>query len=742
MVINKKMTDQSINLDQWVEKQLELIRLEYEEEVFNNEDLLTNNSIDDLAKAGFALRNLKITKEYSENGIRIIRLRLPQEKQNDLNLKKCRLLRGFVGVTVDEQTMPIAIAYAVKVETNSIEIDCDVDLLKQFPNKRFNFVKVVNGVTYNRMVFTLKKMVLRSRYVYLIGLLMGHKPLLNPLMKLRPYVNGLPFSNSQRGLDMIKWFNSNLNNCQKEAVEFALYQQHLAVIHGPPGTGKTTTLTELILQLITRGFRVMVCAPSNVAVDNIFKQLVDSYDKNLCRKYRINPNYSFVRIGHPVRVDPQIHKYLVDKACSSSKKKKSQYERKQIEKKIANANVLMSTLSSSFIYEGNLKYLWNNKDLAKFSFDIVIVDECGQSTEPCTWIPLSFADKCVLAGDHLQLPPTTFSSEATNEGLNISLLERVTKKLFVHCPERVVRMLTVQHRMNELIMQWPSDYFYDGRLVAAPIVASHQLVLKGTRRPLPVLRFIDTVGCDMGEMDSQQKAFRASKGNIYEAKIVCIVIKKLIDQGLPASDIGVITPYRLQTTLIEALMGFQGREKNVIIYSMVRSNEDGSIGFLSEERRLNVAITRARKHLTLIGDSGTVTRRSAALNSFIGYCFQNAIIENGSDYQMQMNQMNYLDQIFAEFKIAKSSQKKEKTKKKKNRRHKKLAPIDSNLANMLNAFLSNNVWLSMQLPTYLNRNQRNHAEKFCKQNRFKFSYKKVWIDSNQTQQCTQMTIFR
>lgn len=502
-------------------------------------DLLTNNSIEDLEKAGFALRNLQITNQYLDDGINVICLSLPQEKKDQLNLEKCRLLRSFVGITFDDETEPIAIGHALKVESSKIEIDCDVNLSKKYPNQfSLNFVKVVKDITYMRIVFTLKKMVSRSSVVYLIGLLMGHRPLLNPLTMLAPYVRGLPFSNGQNGSETIEWFNTELNNCQKGAVEFSLYQQHLAVIHGPPGTGKTTTLTELILQLITRGFRVMVCAPSNVAVDNIFKQLVDSYDKNLCQKYRVKPGYSFVRIGHPVRVDPKIRKYIVK---SNSKTKTSDFGKKQIERKIRKANVLMSTLSSSSIYQGLLKNLWSDMDLKNFSFDVVIVDECGQSSEPCTWIPLSFADKCILAGDHLQLPPTICSPEAAKEGLNISLLERVTKQLFAHCPQQVVRMLTVQHRMNKLIMQWPSDYFYESRLVAAPFVASHQLILKGTRRPLPVLRFVDTVGCDMREMNSQSKAFRSSKGNIYEAKIVCIIIKKLLDQGLAASNIGTLS---------------------------------------------------------------------------------------------------------------------------------------------------------------------------------------------------------
>ncbi|OTF77605.1 hypothetical protein BLA29_002306 [Euroglyphus maynei] len=742
------MADRTINLETWVEKRLQLIRLEHEEEVVRNEDLLMNNSVDDLDKAGYALRKLKITKQYLNNGILITRLSLPQEKKDQINLKKCRLLRGFVGITVDDETKTIGIGYALKVESATIEIDCDVDLLKRFPNKKFNFVKVVNDVTYNRIIFTLSKLASRSPFVYLIGLLMGHNPLLDPLISLSPYVRGLPFADGQRGSHTIDWFNTNLNSCQKEAVEFSLYQQHLAVIHGPPGTGKTTTLTELILQLITRGFRVMVCAPSNVAVDNIFKQLVDSYDNNLRQKYRIKSEYSFVRIGHP---------YIVDNA-PSSKKKKSNFEKKQIEQKIRNANVLMSTLSSSFIYQGHLKHLWNKQKLEKFSFDVVIIDECGQSNEPCTWIPLSFADKCILAGDHLQLPPTICSPEAANEGLNISLLERVTKKLFAHCPERVVRMLTVQHRMNKLIMQWPSDFFYEGRLIAAPIVASHQLVLKGTRQPLPVLRFIDTVGCDMKEMDSQQKAFRSSKGNIYEAKIVCIYIKKLINQGLSPSDIGVITPYRLQTTLIEAVCqrefsrrindrleinsvdGFQGREKNVIIYSMVRSNDSGSIGFLSEERRLNVAITRARKHLTLIGDSGTVTRRSNALNSFIGYCFQNAIIEKGGDYREKMDRLNYLDNIFAEYQVVKSRRNRKKRQSKKTKKSSLPPPIDSNLVRILNAFLLNIQWSSIQLPIHFSLDQLEHAKKFCCQNRFQYSINKVLV--NQTQRHNQMTIFR
>jgi len=429
-------------------------------------------------------------------------------------------------------------------------------------------------------------------------------------------------------------FLTVLNEPQRDAVRLALSAKDVAVIHGPPGTGKTTTVAELIRCLVTRGDRVLACAASNHAVDNLLDKLL---------RVGLEP----VRLGHPARVVPEFRaraldvlaekhpdarqarkvareafalfrsadKWTRDKPTPGSKgamRKEARVllaevrrlEALAVERVLDDARVVCATLTGL-----------DGQTLGRRTFDTAVLDEACQSTEPASWLPLLRAGRVVLAGDHCQLPPTVLSAEAADAGLSVSLMERIVGRF----GGQIARRLTVQYRMHESIQAFPSAEFYDGELVADSSVASHRLSeLPGvTAEPLtetPV-RFIDTAGAGY---DEEQEAETASRLNRREAALVAKQVRALLAAGLAAEQVAVITPYRGQVRLLRELLkahpvleidsvdGFQGREKEAVVVSLVRSNPAGEIGFLADTRRTNVALTRARRALVVVGDSATL----------------------------------------------------------------------------------------------------------------------------------------
>uniref|UniRef100_H2YZ22 AN1-type domain-containing protein n=1 Tax=Ciona savignyi TaxID=51511 RepID=H2YZ22_CIOSA len=274
-------------------------------------------------------------------------------------------------------------------------------------------------------------------------------------------------------------------------------------------------------------------------------------------------------------------------------------------------------------------------------FDDVIIDECGQSLEAACWISILRARRCILAGDHLQLPPTIISHKAAENGLSTTLLERM---IGLH-GEQVVAMLTEQYRMHAHIMQWASNGMYDGKLVANYAVQSHLLsdlphVEQTEDTGIPML-LIDTSGCNMGEMESEESISKANEG---EAMIVCAHVDSLVKAGVGEREIAVISPYNLQVDILRQMLkekhpnieiksvdGFQGREKEAVILTLVRSNPHKEIGFLSDRRRLNVAVTRARRHLTVICDSTTVCN-DKFIKSLVDHITKHGEVRTGFEY--------------------------------------------------------------------------------------------------------------
>ncbi|KAH1194718.1 DNA-binding protein SMUBP-2 [Glycine max] len=378
-----------------------------------------------------------------------------------------------------------------------------------------------------------------------------------------------------------------------------------------------------------------------------------------------------VRLGHPARLLPQVLDSALDaqvlrgdnsglandirkemKALNGKLlKTKDRNTRKDIQRELRtlskeerkrqqlavtdvlkSADVILTTLIGAF-----------SKKLDSTSFDLVIIDEAAQALEIACWIPLLKGSRCVLAGDHLQLPPTIQSVEAEKKGLGRTLFERLAEVY----GDEITSMLTVQYRMHELIMDWSSKELYNSKIKAHPSVTAHMLYdLEGVKRTTstePTLLLIDTAGCDMEEKKDEED----STFNEGEAEVTVAHAKRLVQSGVIPSDIGIITPYAAQVVLLKMLKnkedrlkdveistvdGFQGREKEAIIISMVRSNSKKEVGFLSDHRRMNVAVTRSRRQCCLVSDTETVSG-DGFLKRLIEYFEEHGEYLSASEYQ-------------------------------------------------------------------------------------------------------------
>jgi superfamily I DNA and/or RNA helicase len=428
-----------------------------------------------------------------------------------------------------------------------------------------------------------------------------------------------------------------LNPEQHQAVSLALSARDVALVHGPPGTGKSTVLAELAAQWGDQGKRILCTAASNAAVDHLLE---------LC----LEAGLSAVRVGHPARVLPHLQEHTLDLLVEAHPDRKLArelfeeafdllgYARKQrtrgrsrerfgnareasaeaykmmddarvLERKalnsiLGNAQVVCATLS---MLEGSV--------LRNQQFEVALFDEATQAIEPLSLLAFLKAPTVVLAGDPKQLAPTIISLDAAKQGLGISLFER----LLADYGDEVKRMLKEQYRMHETIMRFPSDETYGGQLRAHPSVASRTLaevLREGVQLDGPPVLFLDTAGKGFDESKAPQTESLRNEG---EAGLVVARVHELLAAGLNPRELGVITPYRAQALWlreqlqeladleVDTVDAFQGREKDVIIVSLVRSNTEQQLGFLEDLRRLNVAITRPRRHLFVVGDSATLS---------------------------------------------------------------------------------------------------------------------------------------
>ncbi|RAJ36940.1 AAA domain-containing protein [Pedobacter cryoconitis] len=456
-----------------------------------------------------------------------------------------------------------------------------------------------------------------------------------------------PSFNSQTHLYRIP----SLNDVQQLAVDKILSATDLAIVHGPPGTGKTTTLVQAIKALIKQDHhQILVVAPSNTAVDLLSEKLADE-------------GLNVLRVGNPARVSERLtaltlgsrmaehssmkemknlkkqaneyknlaHKYKRNFGRAEQEQRKALFseahkimkevgntEQYIIDDLVAKAQVITATLVGS-----------NHYTVRNRHFHTVVVDEAGQALEPACWIPVLKAKKVIFAGDHCQLSPTVKSNVAARNGLSTTLLE---KCVGLH-PEAVV-LLEEQYRMNEQIMGYSSRVFYEDRMKAHVSVATR--VLMDGEEPV---EFVDTAGCGFEEKLEGTSTTNPEEG-VFLMKHLTQLVNRVRDSGVVLADfptIAVISPYKQQVYLLKELLlntpelmvyadkitvntidSFQGQERDIVYIGLTRSNSEGVIGFLADVRRMNVAITRAKKKLVVVGDSATLSR-SEFYNGFIGY---------------------------------------------------------------------------------------------------------------------------
>jgi hypothetical protein len=429
-----------------------------------------------------------------------------------------------------------------------------------------------------------------------------------------------------------------LNSEQREALERALAADELFLIHGPPGTGKTAVLGEVARHAVRRGERVLATAASNAAVDHLMEVCLDA-------------GLRCVRVGHPARVIERLQMHTLDARVMERTEREGVtalrdeayellgYARRQRtrgrsadrfanareaqaaarrmldEARAAEGRVIEDVLRGAQVIAATLSVVAGLELPRGVRFDLALVDEATQALEPLTYHAVLAARRVVMAGDHRQLPPTVVALDAARDGLAVSLFERMVE---THGACAAV-MLRVQYRMHEDIMALPSRAFYDAQLRAHPSVARHTLAeLVGTTIDAPPVLFLDTAGRGWEDTQPEGSDSRVNEG---EAEVVVLRAKELLDAGLAPDDLAVIAPYAAQVlrirerarTLgigdaieIDTVDAFQGREKEAVLVSLVRSNAGGDIGFVRDLRRVNVALTRARRHLFVVGDGATL----------------------------------------------------------------------------------------------------------------------------------------
>jgi len=522
----------------------------------------------------------------------------------------------------------------VKKDTMVVTLQAD-ELPEWMENNRLGVDLLFDEASYREMEFALKKVITSDN---------------KRLEEIRDCLLG---ERKPQFFEKIKLATLSLNDSQNQACELIANAKDVAVVHGPPGTGKTTTLIEAIQDAVIGNQSILVCAPSNAAVDLLVEKLTDR-------------GIETTRLGHPARVEEKILNQTLDaktalhdsyrdlkklrKETNQCLNLAKQHKRNFGPEERAKRKLMFAEVSRLREASKSLEqYIQfdvfqrtqvfattlvgaSSYHLKGMTFDVVFIDEAAQGLEAATWIPILKAKKVVFAGDHFQLPPTIKSFQAGKEGLAKTLFEKVILR-----NPPAAQLLDLQYRMPEVIMGFSNEWFYQGKLKAAENTKTHQFQDEGP------MEWIDTAGSGYSE---QVESESLSTFNPEEAKFACTHLNNLIKSiGIAKFKeagwtIGLIAPYGAQVRLIRSLIfdsydfpnlkalseqitidtvdGFQGQERDLMLISLTRSNDKGEIGFLSEARRMNVALTRAKRKLVLIGDSSTLAVHPF-FDSLLGY---------------------------------------------------------------------------------------------------------------------------
>ena len=615
-------------MKRYIERLITLINYEREEEVKVMVNEIKKMTSYEREQIGRAVNNMKGKRLAKELGMTIVQYGRKKRIDCEINVGDVVListdnpLKSNLTATVTEKGgRYIQVAFESKVPRWALKKKVRLDLY-------------VNDVTFRRMEDNLKNLSINAKHA-----LEYHLNMKSPKKENDVY---------------LEYIDTSLNDSQKLAVKNALSSQDFYLIHGPFGTGKTRTLVELIYQELRQDNKVLATAESNTAVDNLLERLA------------MNEKINITRLGHPQRVSsenikhtlaykinshplganlesyyniideyneekayytkpkPQLRRGLTDnqiKRCASKNKSTRGVDKKIIQsmarwidydekvKEIYDkVKVLEDKIVREIIEESDVIVSTNSSAaldvIAKYNFDVAVIDEASQTTIPSVLIPIAKAHRFILAGDHKQLPPTVISTDAyeLEETLFESLIEKYPHK---------GQLLNVQYRMNDELMRFSNSQFYDN------LLETDSSVFDITLNDFDIddektMEFIDTSNMN----DNRESHLNDSKSfvNRTEARICLKLANDYLDKGVKKEDIGIISPYADQVKLIsehidvevKSVDGFQGREKEIIIISTVRSNDNGELGFLNDLRRLNVAITRAKRKLIIVGNQDTL----------------------------------------------------------------------------------------------------------------------------------------
>lgn len=600
-------------------KTLELIKVERQADLEQYRQKVLLTPLHKKTKEGICWYPVKLRKHYIGTGERLI---IEVERTHQLDQphvfqsgKVVSIFSNTNGTPERDHTGGV-INY---VRDNTMVVTLNADELPDWIEDPLLGVDVMfDEMTYREMEAAMKQIIKaeNERAAELRDILLGAQP---------PGFTSYPIPNLP-----------GLNESQQKALQKVLSARHVGIIHGPPGTGKTTTLVQAIRLAVKDEKQALVCAPSNAAVDLLADKLSEQ-------------GLQVLRIGHPARVTEQSLSKTLDariaahehyKELRSLRKKMEQlrdmafkykrkygYAEKEQRRQLlqeakamkADADVLEFYIVNDLLQHSDVITCTlvgaSHPLLRGKKYRSVFIDEAAQALEPACWIPVLRAQRVIFAGDHQQLPPTIKSIEAARGGLAQTLFEKCIQRR----PE-TASMLQVQYRMHEDIMQFSSKYFYQDELIAHESVGTKTLM----KDALPI-EFIDTAGCGYAEAQDEETL---SRYNHEEGQLLITQLEKLVSEtGLEnwKYTLGIITPYSAQVdrlvklaeaseTLstirsfinINTVDAFQGQERDVIAISLVRSNEKGEVGFLGDIRRINVAMTRARMKLIMIGDSATL----------------------------------------------------------------------------------------------------------------------------------------